>query len=301
MTDMPETGDTEVDKTMSLKFVLDVDGLFKLVAVGMTGESFKEYWDVVGDMESPDDEYNPTFHLRNLYLQKEGNGYVVQLGALPVENHLFRTGGFAFSGWIDGARLRVHAGGGNIAITAGSLTDPEHPGIYDRDFKFNYLEVKMSKRFFEKLCVEAAVERLEDVNYAKAAVKYDAAIAADRILTFIGEAIVSDEGDYRALLGVQADIVELCTGEKSGFKVIVNYHYGSQDFNSYRKSLAYWSAKGHSWMISTEFPLKEEWGLSGYANYEISDDSSYICIGVVKSLNFKKYYQTVREKLIKRD
>ncbi|MCK5072013.1 MAG: hypothetical protein KAQ98_01205 [Bacteriovoracaceae bacterium] len=300
---LPKTDGTNLQSHLTLKMVLDVDGSFQVIGIARSGETFAGNWDTFEDMDSPNDEFDPTLNVRNVYIQQRMEDHTLQIGAIPIENGLFQSAGLSGTGWIDGGRLKLKTQHGDVIVSAGSVSDIEEADAFRRDFDFNYLEVKVSRKFFENVCVEAAVEQHDDTSFLKGAVTYDVAIASDRMVKFLGEVIKDDEDGFKALGGVEADIVEVLTGDKSGIKVNVSYQYMSEEFDNTRSATSFWTQPGSTVMVRASGPLSSELGLSWFTQMRINEESdrSYYIVGVSKALDFNEYYDYAKEKLIDRE
>ena len=288
---LPGSDQTKGEANVTIKLISDVNGLFKVVAIAGTGDGFIDSWDTfVGD----DDGYQPTINLRNLYIEKTfAEIYKVQFGALNPEEGILRSGGFWSTGWIDGLRAKAETSMGTVSVTLGSLGDLDEPSIFSRDTELNYAEIKVSKKFFETLLLEAAYENLNEVHYAKFGANYDFEIASDRVVKLILEYISSSEGGYKSVVGVESDFYKLITGRGSDVKIRLSWQHVDEDFDlSKRPATSFWTQPGDTLMVEASGPIKKEWDLSWYAQFRINEsvDKSYYIVGVKKGIDFNKLW-----------
>src|SRR3989339_281105 len=288
---LPGSDQTKGESSVTIKLVTDVNGLFKVVAIAGSGDGFIDSWDTFA---GGDDGYHPTFNLRNLYVEKQfAEKYKVQFGALNPEEGILRSGGFWGTGWIDGLRTKAETSYGTVAITLGSLGDLEEPSVFSRDVEFNYVEIKVSKKFFESLLIEAAYENLNDISYAKIGVNYDYEIASDRVVKLILEYISSSDGGYKSVVGIESDFYQLITGKNSDVKIRLSWQHVDEDFDlSQRPATSFWTQPGETLVVEASGPIKKDWDLSWYAQFRVNETTknSYYIVGIKKSIDFNKIW-----------
>ncbi len=260
--------------TISLK--VDVAGFMEIVGVARTGTAFNSNWNTISAMDGNGINYEPNLALRNLYAQKKfGENTTLQLGALSPSNGLFGVTGVSGTGWIDGARVNHKHSFADITITGGALGTADNPNAFGRDREFNYLEVRVKKNIFNKVIAEIGYERHEGINFFKTAAKSDISFATDRLLSLAGEALIQDDGNLKATVGVKADLLNLIRGGNSGLVVSANYVYLSDEFSERGTTFsgAYHKATGHNAFIMASYPISKKLGMGAYGAVRLNSDA----------------------------
>lgn len=277
------TEDNLAQTHVTVKLAVDVNGAFEIVGIGRTGETYGGNWDSFAN-SGADTDYEPTFDLRNLFIQKLfAEKYMIQVGALPTKNGLLRSGGFSGTGWVDGVRANAATDFGLVEVTAGSISDLKNPDAFSRDREFNYVELKLSQKLFDNLVYEAAVEQYDDEFFFKGGANYDVEIDPNRMVKVILETIVDTEGEFKTIMGLEADPVELITGEDSSIKVRVSWQHVSDEFDlASRPATSFWTQPGETLMIEASGSIHKEWGVSWFAQARLNEDSerSYGIVGL---------------------
>jgi hypothetical protein len=203
--------------------------------IGVAHNGFDSFYDTTKEdrTESAGDIID-NFGVKNLYIENEMDaGHIVQLGALKVDRGLKQMTALNGIGWVDGARVKIFNDNlGEITITAGSMGDFKKVSISDRDFDFNFVEIKLEREVFESLLVEVGYERHDNIDFLEFASKYEVELASNRLISILGEALYDvDNGKTKASIGVETDLGELFTGEASGVSFEVRHNYMSEDFS----------------------------------------------------------------------
>jgi len=287
-----EPGRNRTQKRIVFKFVVTLDNEVELIAIGSNGTSFNSRYDTFYDSSREDridggDNVIKNFAPRNFYFQKTFDSkLVIQGGALPIEKGLTSITALDSGGWVDGARLKATTPYGKLRISAGSLSDPTEINAFERDRDLNYFEISLKKEFIDNVLVELGYEFHDDDNFLTLAYQQKLALASDKIITVVAEALVNvDEGAIKASVGIKGNFIDLLTNRKSGITFELRTNFNDEDIGSRGTILnsGFKTSEGHYGTISAKFNINKKKGISGYCRYRKSDNERFEC-GVTKKI-----------------
>jgi len=219
-----------------LKFKARFDGGVELIAVGASGSAFNSGFETPVDSDREDkvddvEEVITNFRVRNLFVQKKfESNLVLQVGALTNDKNLKQSTSLDGLGYVDGVRLKKDTSYGDVQVTAGSIIDDSEVNIFERDFDVNYFEVTLNKNLFDNIVAEFGYEYHDGDNFLTIAHKQKLALASDKILTVVSEALVNvDQSAIKASVGVKADFIQYITGRNSGVSFDARINYNDQE------------------------------------------------------------------------
>lgn len=263
----------DVAQMFKMRFAYDIkDGNWVILGTVRTGESFNSAHDSVYDLEESD--FNaPNVSMTHLYARGYDvalSGDVLEFGSMPTKQGIAETTALSPEGYIDGVRYKVRTALGDLQVVGGSLPeDGGDPNMFTRDRELNYFEVRFNRHFLdvlaaEELEVQAGVQVQGDDVYLQEAIKATYQIYGGRILDLIQEGLVQDNGEFKASVGVDFDLINMITGWDTnpiGLRVNLKHTYQSENMGALGSGLGdYWyDSPGHSTSLEVykDFQLKE--------------------------------------------
>lgn len=204
-----------------LRFAVDLDNNFKLVAMASTGSSYASDWGTVKDINAADSSLQtPELALRRLFLQYEDDNGRIQVGSIPTIKGRRSAFGLDRSGWIDGVRVERNFadGDGIIEIVAGSIDDLDETNVFKRDRDLNFFEVEISKTLFNDLVGEIKFEHFQGNDFFQAVIKDQFEIAGDKIISYVAEYFgrIGSSDARGAVFTAETDLLKLLLNKYDG-------------------------------------------------------------------------------------
>lgn len=264
--------DEDVAQMFKMRFAYDLkEGQWVILGTVRTGESFNMAHDSVYDLNE-NDFSSPNVNMTHLYLRGYDvalSGDVLEVGSVPTSQGIAEATALSPEGYIDGVRYKVRTALGDLQVVGGSLVNDADPNMFDRERELNYIEVRFNRHFLdvlaaEELEVQAGIQVQDDDVYFSQAVRATYQIYGGRILDLIQEGMVMDNGEFKASVGVDFDLINLITGWDTnpiGLRVNLKHTYQSDEMGSLGSSMGdYWyDSPGHSTSLELykDFQIRE--------------------------------------------
>jgi hypothetical protein len=260
--------DKDVGQMFKMRFAYDIkEGQWVILGTVRTGESFNDAYDSVYNIDDKDFSA-PNVNMTHLYARGYDvalSGDVLEFGSMPTKQGIAEATALSPEGYIDGVRYKVRTALGDLQVVGGSLVDDADPNMFDRERELNYFEVRFNRHFLdvlaaEELEVQAGIQVQGDDVYFSEAVRATYQLYGGRVLDLIQEGMVQDNGEFKASVGVDFDLINVITGWDTnpiGLRVNLKHTYQSDEMGSLGSSMGdYWyDQKGHS----TSLELYKDW------------------------------------------
>lgn len=186
-------------------FIFGAGGV-EIVGLATTGETFESEWATYYNSNGSKGGSNLAF--RNLYIRKANEKYSIEAGALSPEP-IIGAAGSNPNGWVDGVRVKVNTKVGEFKVVAGSLGSFDQPNMFQRNFDLNFMEIEVTKEFFDKLMTTTAVERYNGDFYLRESVELDLDILGENLIKVFGSALVDFERNAATYeIGAEFDVLK---------------------------------------------------------------------------------------------
>ncbi len=266
--------------TVALYDAVDVAGFL------CTGSKFSSRWNDLRNLSDPGEDKPFDISLRQLYLMKKFGRCRFQLGAIPPVKNLVSSTGLSDEGWIDGARFEIETGlNGVLEFVAGSITDLEKPGVFSRDFDFNYAEIELSQRIAGSIIAEMSVEYFDDETYLRGELRTELQPFADRSVELAAEGMANlDDTGHAVGLGAEADLLHWLTGKyKNRITLKLLYTYLHPEIGARGKLIEDFSTLGDSLSVQLHGNLYKRYGLKWFSKTIVAEDPRFY-IGISSAL-----------------
>lgn len=226
----PDQNKERLQERIRMGFVIDHDGMFQIIGLVSTGKDFGSDWANLKDFRNEENGLQtPKLFFRHLYAQIARENVRVQVGTLPSIKKNASAFGLDSSGWVDGIRVeRYFKNDGVIEIVAGSIGDTDNPNIVTRDREFDFFEIEISRKVFNRVFGEIKYEHFKNRDFIQGTLRYDLPIIADKLISFSTEYMqdIKDSNANAYSLGAEFDLLDLLFGTSQGrLKVATNFVY----------------------------------------------------------------------------
>lgn len=263
-------------------FTISPHGVVELVGMLQTGSSYaKKFQTAIDFNDHSKDMLSPTLYFKHLYLQKSFEAFQtpvsLQAGIIGTnqkigtQTALGPVTAVGTNAWIDGGRINVQTNIGDFSISTGSVSDTIQPEIQKRDRDFNYLEIQMTKKVFDKLAFEASGGSFDSEVFFRGAVEYDVETVSHHMIRLIQEGLYN-QGTLSYSTAVSSDIGSIIHKKMQGrFSVDLRYAYLAPD-NTFRNQMMNdLTLKGHVFSIATYGKLDKSGKLTWFAAKDFVD------------------------------
>lgn len=207
---MGQTNETKAQERIRIGFVLDANGIVEIVGLMESGNYNTPWATVVSDKPFKD---QVPLAFKNIYLRKKIGPATISAGALPSD---YEVGGAGTNttGWTDGVEIKVNSEVGDFRVIAGSLGNYGTGNFFERKFSANFIEIEMSKKFFNALITKAAAQSYNNEVYVKGNLELDIKFLGDRVFKLFANALFDVERTAMNFeVGAEFDVLKTIIGK----------------------------------------------------------------------------------------